>query len=180
MIFMENNKIKIIIIMFFISIMVLGTFALYTSSANLKIEDQKLAAFMFDAKKEDSLEIPLVDLKPGDSKDYNFSVTNRNDDIASDVVIGYEVIIKTYLYMPLDITLYKDNDEYVGECTNKSSRGEKNELICTMPIDELHFDDEGEINYKLNISFDEEYDDLIYSGLVDFINLEIKSWQKIK
>ena len=38
---------------------------------------------------------------------------------------------------------------------------------------------ESKNNYKLRISFPEEYNDEIYSNLVDYIDIEIKSWQKV-
>ena len=34
-------------------------------------------------------------------------------------------------------------------------------------------------DYKLNITFPEQYNSESYSELVDFIDLEIKSWQTI-
>jgi hypothetical protein len=33
-------------------------------------------------------------------------------------------------------------------------------------------------NYKLKVKFSNEYNDEVYSNLTDYINLEIKSWQK--
>jgi hypothetical protein len=34
-------------------------------------------------------------------------------------------------------------------------------------------------NYKITVEFPSEYNDEIYANLVDYINIEAKSWQKI-
>jgi hypothetical protein len=33
-------------------------------------------------------------------------------------------------------------------------------------------------NYKLKVTFPSQYNGEVYSDLVDYINIEIKSWQK--
>ena len=33
-------------------------------------------------------------------------------------------------------------------------------------------------NYRLNISFPQDYNDSSYSNITDYIDIEIKSWQK--
>ena len=44
----------------------------------------------------------------------------------------------------------------------------------------MGYDEEQIDDYKLKIKFPSEYNDEIYSNLVDFISMEIKSWQKIE
>ena len=42
----------------------------------------------------------------------------------------------------------------------------------------MDYSEEKTDNYKLVIKFEEGYDDYRYSELVDFVDLEISSWQK--
>ena len=55
------------------------TFSRFRASSSLAITNQFLAKFVFEAEETDDISIPLSDLSPGDSKEYNFSVTNNKD-----------------------------------------------------------------------------------------------------
>ena len=48
-----------------------------------------------------------------------------------------------------------------------------------MPINQLEKSREQIDNYKLEITFPNEYHDEKYSNLVDYIKIEIDSWQKM-
>ena len=64
-------------------------------------------------------------------------------------------------------------------CDESYSRNENNELVCNSPIQELSHDDENMDNYKLRVTFDGLYNDESFSNLIDYINIEIKSYQKV-
>ena len=51
----------------------------------------------------DSIELPINDMMPGDSIGYQFQVANNLDSETSEVTINYQIIIKTYHFMPLKI-----------------------------------------------------------------------------
>ena len=90
--------------------------------------------------------------------------------------------IKTFHLVPLNIELYKidgETETLLITCDETFSRNEDNELVCNLPIEELDYLKESKNNYKLRISFPKEYNDEIYSNLVDYIDIEIKSWQKV-
>lgn len=182
-------KKKLIVIAGFLVLLVLGagvTYSAFNSSASMKT-NQNIAKFVFEANQTDHIELPLYDLKPGDTKDYKFSVSNGKslDDIISlsDVTINYEIIVSTYHFIPLNIELYSvvdDKEEVIMTCDeNNYSRDENNILKCTSDTLGMNYNSTKLDNYLIRITFDEKYNTYEYSDLVDFIDVEINSWQKV-
>lgn len=173
-------KKRMILIVITLVVFSLGlTYSVFQSSAEINIEDQNIAKFVFDTKQLDEINLPITDIKPGENKEYLFSVANNLENNKSDVSFNYQIIIKTYHFAPYDITLYKD-DELIGVCDETYSRNQNNEIICNMPVMILDHIEKINNNYKLVVNFPLEYNDEIYANLVDYINLEIKSWQLIE
>lgn len=153
------------------------TYSLLTSGARV-ISDQDIAKFIFNAEVLDNLNLPLVDLKPGDTQEYLFSVTNNENDDISDVTIEYQIIIKTFHLIPTTIKLYKADDTLILECDEPGYRNDKNELVCNSTIETMEYTSAELDDYKLVVLFNEEYNDIAYSELVDYLSVDIKSWQK--
>lgn len=165
------------VVMFFICGLGI-TYSYFTSNSQLEVVDQKIAKFILDTQSLDRLELPLVGMAPGQSEEFDFSVSNSSDEVLSDVTISYQLTILTPHFTPLIIELYKE-DELVLSCDETYSRNENNELVCNSSIQELSHDDESIDNYTLSITFDGLYNDESYSNLIDYINIEIKSYQKV-
>ncbi len=175
---MIKKRLKIIVVT--LIVFSLGiTYSVFQSTAEIYIEDQSIAKFIFNTEKVSEIDLPIIDIKPGESKEYLFSVANNLNDSISDVSFEYQITIKTYHFAPFEITLYK-NDELIGVCDESYSRNENKELICNMPVVKLDHIEEINDSYKLLVSFPVEYSDSVYAGLVDYINLEIKSWQLLR
>ena len=84
--------------------------------------------------------------------------------------------------MPLIIELYKD-DELVMTCDedySKHSRNEDNALVCKTDIWEMEHNATKTENFKIKVSFPIAYNTYEYTELVDYIDLDISSWQKIE
>lgn len=178
---------KIYIIMFSIILLMLCsvlTYSIFRSNVDLESDEQDIAKFIFNAEPLDELELPLIDLIPGDIKEYFFSVSNNSSGDISEVTVEYELIIKTYHLTPLIIELYKlvgeEEEELLLTCDETFIRNPQNELVCNVPIQEIGHSEEKIDNYKLKIQFPTDYSDVIYSDLIDYINIEINSWQKIE
>lgn len=158
------------------------TYSLFTSGTSMLSTNQGIAGFIFETKNLNSIDLDLVGLKPGDKKEYLFSVTNTKKEKTSDITVNYQLTIKTYHFIPMTINLYKIEDnkeELLGTCDETASKNSENKWVCNMPINTLENSKEQTHNYKLEIDFPIEYNDIIYSNLVDFISIEIQSWQKI-
>ena len=81
-------------------------------------------------------------------------------------------------FTPVDIELYRGNEK-VMTCDETYSRNNSNELVCNTEVFELSHEDEATDNFRIKISFDAKYNDLIYSNLIDYLNVEIRSYQKV-
>ena len=176
-----KNKYKILISLLIITVVILSsglTYSYFTSSVSSSTVDQKIASFVFDTETLDRLELPLIDLTPGESKEYDFSVSNTKEDVTSDVTILYQLTVLTPHYSPLIIEIYKGED-LILSCDETYSRNDNNELVCNTDTFELSHDEENSDDYKLKLTFDSRYDDIAYSNLMDYINIEIKSYQKV-
>ena len=178
-------KYKVFIVLFMIVMILFSsgiTYSIFNSTAALITENKKIAKFVFNASKVDLIEIPLVDMYPGSVEEYLFSVTNASQETISNITIEYQITIKTYHFMPLVIELISIEDDkeiLIMNCNETYSRNSSNELVCNSSTLTMDYDAEVLNNYKLKVSFPEEYNTEEYSDLVDYIDLEISSWQKI-
>ena len=176
---------KIIIILFTTLILILGlgvTYSAFTSQ-NTLIINQEIASFIFRANQTDHISLDLSDLNPGDIKEYKFSVSNKNNETISNVKIDYQISISTFHFMPLNIELIKvideDNEQTILVCDETHSRNDNNELSCTSETQTMNFESGLTEEYIIRTTFDSKCNTAEYSDLVDFIDIEIKSWQKV-
>ena len=179
---MKKKVLMITVLLIFVAFFTSVTYSFFNSATESKPANQGIASFVFNAEKVDKIELDLNGLVPGEEREYNFSITNSKDEKISDVTIEYQLNIKTYHFIPLNISIYSvvdEKEELVGTCDEKSGRNELNELVCNMPIKTLNKSELEKENYKMKIIFPAEYNDISYSNLVDYINIEIESWQKI-
>lgn len=171
-----KKKLIIIIVILIIFICTLGiTYSSFTANANLNIIDQKIAKFVFNSKVQDDISLPLTSITPGFNQDYNFSITNNDTKNISNVTINYQIIIKTFHYLPLEIKLY-NNEKLILNCDETFSRNSDNILVCKSTVEEFIHNKKELNNYRLNVIYSEEKNEFI--DQVDFIDIEIKSWQK--
>ena len=176
-------KSKILVFLFVAVVLVFGsgiTYSAFYSSATATTTDQHIASFVFNSTRQDHIDISLVDLKPGDVEEYNFTVSNNASSSTSDITVSYQLIAKTLHLMPLTIELYKvtDTDTLLMTCDETYSRNDNNELVCNAPLQEMSYSANNTDTYKLKVTFPSTYNTEEYSNLTDYIDLEIKSWQK--
>ena len=168
-----------------LAILVLGvgiTYSLFFSGARMASGDQNIAQFVFNSDEMNNISIPLIDLIPGSKEDYFFNVSNTDAGLTSDVTIEYQMILKTYHFIPLNIKLYRVGpieDLFIMQCDETFTRNTNNELVCSVPVGEMVYSRNVSNEYRLEVEFPTAFNDEMYAGLVDFIELEIRSWQKI-
>ncbi len=171
---------KKILVLILLGIAILGvgiTYSMYHSMITSNI-DVYIANFVVDAKMKNHIDLDLSLLKPGDTIDYDFSVSNGSQDASSDVNINYSIIIRTMHFMPLDIVLYDDNDNEIMTCDETFDRDENNELVCTSETMVMPYRENVQDDYNLKISFPIQYSSYEYSSLIDYLNIEVISSQK--
>ena len=157
------------------------TYSVFNDETKLTSTNENFAKFIFNTEVLEEIDLSLVDLKPGDTKEYSFSVSNNKNGKTSNISIEYTITLNTYHFIPLIIELYSvtDKEEKIMTCDETYERNSNKELVCSLPSKELSHLNNKEDKYKLVVHFDEIYNTEEYSGLVDYINLNIKSSQKI-
>lgn len=176
-----KRRITLIIMFGFLNILLIGvTYSFFKADSNL-FANQDIAKFVFEAEEMSTISVPLTDLNPGDNVSYFFKVANNVDEVVSQVTINYQCIIKTYHLMPLEIKLFKTGavDELILTCDETHSWDEDNQLVCNSLVQKMPYDNKVSDNYRLDIVFSEKYNSEDYSDLVDFIDIDIRSWQKL-
>ena len=176
-----KRRIVLIIMFGFLNILLVGvTYSFFKSDSGL-FANQDIANFVFEAEETSTISVPLTDLSPGDTVSYTFDVTNNVDDVVSQVTINYQCVIRTYHLMPLEIKLYKTGsvEELILTCDETFGRDNDNQLICNSLIQEMPYDNKVSDSYRLDIVFPEEFNNSDYSDLVDYIDIDIRSWQDL-
>ncbi len=181
-----KTRIKILIGLIIVSALVLAsgiTYSAFNSIKRIDVEDQKIAKFVFNTQQTDNIQLEINNILPNEQKEFLFSVSNTSSE-TSNITINYQIKIHTYHFIPLDISLYKvdenEEDTLMMTCDETYSRDINNAIVCNSTIQEMEYADEQTDNYKLVVKFENGYNDVIYSNLVDFIDLEVSSWQKIE
>ena len=174
-----KHRIVIIVILFCLILCCSKiTYSLFTSKTSFSVRNIEIAEFIFETNRTDHIELDFMDLKPGDINEYDFEVTNTKDNMITNVTTEYQITIKTFHFMPLVIELYK-NEEKVMVCNETNSRNEDNVLICNSDIWELGHGTSETDKFKLKVIFPNEFNSHEYAELVDYIDIDISSSQKI-
>ncbi len=181
---MKITRKKIIIaeLVLFILFLAAGvTYSIYTSRAELTNTEVEIAQFVFNANKTDAIELPVSSLIPGQVVSHNFSVTNNLDSDVSDVSVEYQILISTLHVIPLryEITHITDTEEVIVTCDQNNPRNEDGFLVCESPVMGIAYGDLKTENFRIDIIFPAIYNDSSYANLIDYVDLEINSWQKI-
>jgi len=175
-----KKRILIILILFSLIICFSGiTYSLFNSETSFLVKNMEIAEFVFETKRTDHIELDFDDLKPGDSKVFSFQVSNTKGNNITNVTTEYQITIKTFHFMPLVIELYKDED-VVMTCNENYSRNSDNALVCNSDVWEMNFNSSETENFKVKLTFPSEFNSHEYTELVDFIDVDISSWQKIE
>ena len=179
-----KHRVFIILLLFSLIICFTGvTYSLFNSEKYFYVGNMEIAEFIFDTKRTGIIKLGFTDLKPGDTDEFLFEVTNTKNNMITNVTTEYQITVKTFQFMPLVIELYKDNGnnyDVVMTCNDNSySRNSDNILVCNSSVWEMaHRSTETE-KFKIKVTFPSKYNSYDYTELVDFIDIDISSWQKM-
>lgn len=118
----------------------------------------------------DNITVYLNDIIPGETKNYQFSVTNfkqeNNETYRSEVNLNYTITIEKSTNIPLRFELFKNNiNENIIDINNTTN----NQF--------LNYQDDIIDNYSLNIIWPSENAEYEYANKVDYIDIVIESKQ---
>ncbi len=179
----NKKKLFIIEIIALSLVLIIGvTYSIYTSDIDMASTEVGIAQFVFNSNKTDAIEIPLDTLSPGDLVSHTFKVSNNLESVVSEVTVEYQITLKTVHSIPLTYELINVNGvpQTIITCNETNERNEEGLLECKTPVIQMSHTTSKDDNYQLNISFPSVYNDSSYANLVDYIDIEIESWQKIE
>lgn len=142
-----------------------GTFSRYVSSSSSE-PTVNVAVPIFNTSIE-SLLVPLDEMYPGQTKTYNFSVSNYSGNKRSDVTLDYVINIERSTNMPVTVELYKN-----GINTNVLTNYASPTYTMSHGTDALD-------NYQLVINWPSQYDDEVYANLTEYMQIVISANQKV-
>lgn len=180
-----DKRQKLAIFLFILSFLMLGyglTYSIFNSNTTLSSTNLDLASFVFNSENLDQFQLELTDLEPGKNVNYDFSVSNNYRGKKSEITVSYRINLKTYHFIPLKIELYKvkdEQEELVLTCEDEETRLDNNQIKCTTDAVDMDYNIEILDDYRIKVIFDEKYNSDIYADLVDFVDIEIESWQKL-
>lgn len=161
----KNNVTKLIQILLFTTIIV----ACYSLSKFYTASAGAVTAILGKPIVTTTLEeIVLEDLKPGESRNYRFEVSNYDKDKTSDTEMAYTIEIQSEKYLPLKYELRKvENGESVGENLLNNNITENVNMGTEKYLQE----------YELTIIWDENEKDYKYSEEIDCVEVLLNSYQ---
>jgi hypothetical protein len=133
-----------------------------------------------------TVSVKLPDVVPNNNQyTYTFSVSNYNATSHSDTNLKYRIHIRTTTNMHIAYDLFNTLDiDDAESCvvSNQVLPDENGTIFRHILTDEKRFlynQDEIEY-YTLLFTFPDDYDEYIYSGLVDYIEINVESSQILK
>ena len=83
-----KNKIAIILILFSLTICFSTiTYSLFSSETSFSVENKEIAEFIFETKRTNHIELGFDSLNPGDTKEFEFQVSNTKDNDITNVLV---------------------------------------------------------------------------------------------
>lgn len=160
-------------------------FAIYNSRADAELDSMNFAKFVFNMRQTDEVHLQIDNFLPGEIREYKFQVSNNDEVSRSDVTVKYKIYLESYRILPLKFSLVNEDapDVVILSCGHGDSVTSEGKFSCSTDELILEYDDFSKKNYILKVEFPstDSTDSLWssdYAGMIDYINLKIKSWQK--
>lgn len=174
-------KFVILLLCFIIVIQIfLLTMSKYESNSNSKANVD--IAFYVLNEDYQSMTLNLGKIVPSSNAYiYNFSVSNEKDGKIAEVDIEYELKIRTTTNLPLDIHLYKTENDNKQEATSTIQQDEDGMYFNVLKVDKqtFYYSTPRTDNYTLEIYFSEKYNQETFQDITDLIEISVNAKQII-
>lgn len=112
---------------------------------------------------------------------YNFSVSNEKDGKIAEVDIEYELKIRSTTNLPLEMHLYKIENENKIEGTSTIEQDEDGMYFNIFKVDKciFYYSTPRTDSYTLEILFPEKYNEETYQDITDLIEISVDAKQII-
>ena len=185
----RKRKVKLIYIKFvllvFVLIVIIGliknSIAKYRSSATSDA-NVDLAFYLF-TEQDISQDLKLESILPRALPyEYTFSVANNDGTDRTETAIQYSIELKTTTNLPLEIEVYRSTDmttdlvESIQTIQDDDGTYYKKIKVTGGNFGFLQNE---QATYKIEVEFPEEYNDSQYEGIIEYVQITIKSSQRM-
>lgn len=158
-----------------------NSIAKYRSTAKSSA-DVDLAFYMF--KEEDiSQDLKLESILPREEPyEYTFSVANNDGKDRTETAIHYTIELKTTTNLPLTFKVYDSRDmtnDLVESAEPKADDDGTYFKYIKVAGGNLGFQQDEQVTYKIQVVFPKEYNLAQYEGIVEYVQITIKSTQRV-
>ena len=175
-------KFAFLIILSIVTIsLIRNSIAKYRSTAKSSA-DVDLAFYMF--KEEDiSQDLKLESILPREEPyEYTFSVANNDGKDRTETAIHYTIELKTTTNLPLTFKVYDSRDmttDLVESAEPKADDDGTYFKYIKVTGGNLGFQQDEQVTYKIQVIFPKEYNLAQYEGIVEYVQITIKSTQRV-
>lgn len=158
-------------VVFLAIILFFYTFNVTTSRyiAKIKAEEDLLAVPIITLDK--GLTYIIEDMLPGDSRECEFIVSNKESNKINEILLDYDLLINLEPYIPITLTLYDitDGNESLVSLSNGKTTAAR-----------MNYGTETTKSYRIKLNWDEKENDYKYAGQQLNINIELNAVQVTK
>lgn len=167
----------IVLLLLMVTSYMFVTYSRYTSEQT-NSDVAHVAQFIITEDMSENINVKLENMKPGDVKTYNFTVSNAKDTKVTDVGIGYEIILESSNNLPLTIYLYQ-NENTDTNLFSETAESTVQQKILKTQIQNFAPGEARTDNYILKIEWQntEENKNEKYVEELDYIDLTIEAVQ---
>ncbi len=176
-------KFSLLILLIILAVLLIkNTFAKYKSNA-ISNANVDLAYYLF--KEEDiSQDLKLESILPReDPYNYRLKVANYDGEKRTETAIKYTIEIKATTNLPLNFNLYNEQNPEVSLGTSTETKQDSDGTYfkyINFSGGNFGFRQNEESYYILEVEFPKEYNLAQYEGIVEYIQITLKSEQKIQ
>ena len=175
-------KLVLFVIMLIVTAKLVGsTSAKYRSSAHSDA-NVDLAFYLF-TEESISQDLKLASILPRSTPyNYTFSVANNDGTDRTETAIVYSIELKTTTNLPLIYRVYESNDMTTNLVTQTQSYQDDDGTYfkrIRVAGGELGFEQDEEITYVLQVEFPDTYNSSEYEGIIEYVQLTLRSSQKL-
>ncbi len=109
----------------------------------------------------------ITDMLPGDSEEYDFSVSNQENGKTNEVLLTYRLEVRVEGEIPLQIQLFNEKGEEITITEGKTAE------------ERLQYGTQQVKNYKMKILWDESDNQVKYAGQEASVFVELKATQVV-
>ncbi len=172
----KKTKISLLIILIVTTIMLATFYSLSRyKTTGAGSSTGRVAQHILGIEKDNTINLPMQNIKPGSSQDYYFEITNEENEKKNEVTLEYTIELENKANLPLEFTMYRYNEKTT----------EYEEIKLSANITEkirMEVNEEKNHKYKIEIKWKENtekatYDSYKYSKTLDYIKIIVNAEQ---